>query len=486
MSLKQAGINASKWSSTATILITLIQLIQLGVLSRLLTATDYGLMGIVTVIVGFAQIYTDAGISNAIMHHKDMEQRQLSSLYYLNVASGIIVLFLVVILSPLIAGFYSEPGLIEPLIWISLVFAVIPIGQQFQILFQKELEFNKLAIFDITATITGFIVAVISAIAGSGVLALVWGQLTNSSVKSLLLFLFGIRRWPLLAHFKFNETRKFLSFGFYQMAEKTVHFISTNLPNIIIGRFFGIEALGYYTFAFQIIIIPIQKIVPIFTQISLPLFAKVHEDQERLKRGYLKVMQFLGLINFPIYLGLIVVSPEFIPIVFGQKWIDSTPIVQILCGMGLLRSTISPISSLFIAKGRADLSFRWTCITMIFIIPGIVIGGIINGVIGIAIGYLLAQCFLVILNYLYSIRKLLGPCLKDYFTSFMNPFILSLIMAALVFVLQIFVNEADYLSLASQVFIGVISYCAINFLLNRDVVLEVVSAVFKKSQKVAL
>lgn len=482
MSLKQKGAAASKWTSLSTIVVTLIQFGQLTILSRLLHPSDYGLMGMITVVVGFAQIYSDVGISNAIIYRQDISRQQLSSLYYLNVLSGVLVFLIVLAGSPLIAMFYNEPKLLAPLWWVSLIFIIIPIGQQYQVLCQKELKFNQLAIYDMLSYSLGLVAAITSAWMHAGVMSLVLGQLTVSSVKTLCLVIVGMRSWKPGLHFKFHEVKEFIKFGAYQMGEKTIHFFSTNLDYIIIGKMFGTQVLGYYTFAYQLAIIPVMKINPVVTQVALPIFARIQNEKKKLREGYLTVLQYLSMINFPIYAGLIISAPLFIPIVFGNKWDGSILFIQVLSLMGLIRSTIQPNSSLLIAIGRADLSFKWTVISMFVLLPSIGIGVVVGQAEGIAWGYVVAQCALSLINY-RMLRGIVRTNWLEYSWVFMRPLSYCLCMTAYVWAVRSMSHEVPLVKLGLVLTGAILIYSVLTWIFSKSLIKEMLRLILKKSVK---
>jgi len=184
MSLKQRAITGVKWTTISTMLVSSFQLIQLAILARLLGPSAFGLIGMVMVVVGFANAFADMGISNAIIHRQDTTKQQLSSLYWLNIFAGIVVCCIVVLASPLIVEFFQEPQLQNLLIFTSAVFLITPIGQQFQMLLQKELSFDKLAKIEVTSSFFGTVIAIIMAFLGFGALSLVLGQLGSAGFKS--------------------------------------------------------------------------------------------------------------------------------------------------------------------------------------------------------------------------------------------------------------------------------------------------------------
>jgi O-antigen/teichoic acid export membrane protein len=474
MSFRQVAISGAKWTSVSAAAASLLQLVQLVVLARLLTPADFGLMGMVLVVVGFANSYADMGVSQALIFRQDTTPEEQSSLYWLNVMAGVGLYLLIVLLTPLITGFFAQPSL-EPLILLtSLVFLITPFGQQFQILLQKELIFDRLAQVEIIATVAGTVVAIGGALLGFGVLSLVAGELANATVRAAVLIAIGWRRWKPALTFSPAHLRGYLSFGMYQMGERSLNYFNKNIDKILIGRLLGPELLGFYTLAFNLIIYPISIINPIITRVSYPIFAKLQNEIAMLRQGYMEVMQILALINFPLFFGFAVTAPVVIPTFFGPQWMPSVLIAQILAGVGLIRSTGNPVGSLLYAKGYARLGFVWNLIEMVTQVPGVVLGAYFGGMVGVAVACLLLQILYFALSYWLLIRQVVGPCSREYLQSMGAACVMSTVMALGVWIVgMILPDGALLLSAGLEILTGVLIYGVLILLFQRKVVDEI-------------
>ncbi|TMV47496.1 MOP flippase family protein [Paenibacillus mesophilus] len=469
MSLKAAAIQGVKWTALSSILIIGLQFVQISVVSKLLGPASFGLMGMVMVVIGFAQAFSDMGLSSAIIQRKDLTREQLSSLYWLNLISGFAVFMIVLSIRPIIISFYRSPELNELLIWASFIFLITPLGQQFQMLFQKELRFNLISKVTIAAAIAGTTVTIAAAYSGYGALSLVWGQLVNSSVASVSFACLGWRTWRPKAIFAFRHIKGFIGFGLYRTGEYTVTYFNNNLDNIIIGRLLGAEALGYYTIAYNLVIIPLAKINPIINRVAFPVFSQVQDDTERLKRGYFQTLRAIGLINFPIYLGMAVVSPTLVMVLFGEGWTSSILILQVLCGVGMLRCIANPAGSLVLAKGRAELSFKYNLAKTVIQIPCIWLGAWTAGLVGAAVSFLLLKIVYFFVNYLVVIRGMLGPCFRSFVSCFTAAFAMSTVMAGMTWLTGSYLPvHSNVLMLGVQVTVGAIIYLALNIMFRKQ------------------
>jgi teichuronic acid exporter len=186
-------------------------------------------------------------------------------------------------------------------------------------------------------------------------------------VKASLLALRGWRRWPPHRRLRREDLRGYLSFGLYQMGMRLSIYLGSNMDYILIGRFMGAKALGIYTIAYQLVVIPQLRINPIFNKVAFPIYAKRRHDDSALRTGLLELTRMISLVAFPLMLGLAIVAPQFVPAVFGAQWEGSVPVVQVLCALGALYALANPQGSIFLVKDRADLMFKMNAVRLVAI-----------------------------------------------------------------------------------------------------------------------
>ena len=463
-------------------MVTTLQLVSLAVLARLLSPSDFGLMGMVMVVIGFGQAFADMGISNAIIHRPNVTRDQLSSLYWLNIIAGVIVFFIVCASTPLVIGFYREPRLPNLLFLTAVIFLITPLGQQFQIILQKKLIFDVLAKIEITTAVVNSTVAIGFAYAGFGVYSIIFGQLVAASVKVALLFAAVWQKWRPSLHFAERDIRSYMSFGLYQMGERSINYLNSNLDYLLIGAMLGASALGYYTLAYNLIIKPSNMINSVITKVAFPVFSLIQNETEKIRRGYFKVIQLLAAVNFPMMFGLAVVAPLAVPVIFGEQWMSSIILIQILAIVGLFRSTGNPVGSLLLAKGRADLGFKWNLGLTATQIPGLYLGVKLCGTIGAAIAFSILMALSSILNYRILIHILLGPCLRKYIQSMWPSLRSSGIMACIVITAGIFLKTLpQQINLIIQILIGLLVYISLMLYSEKMMALEMINIFWKKN-----
>lgn len=235
MSTKQQAISGGKWMSLSTALSTLLQFGQVAVLARLLEPSVFGIVSVSTLLIAFFSIFANLGFSNSIIYKQEEDQQVLSTIYLLNLALGLVVGILVFFSWPLVVAYYKEPRL-EPVIKLSsLYFIIVYVGQIYLFLLQKELRFKQVATIDMAGTLIGSGTTIGLAYLGFAELALIYGQLAQQTIKSVLQLVYGGRLFTPTLTFDLNLIKDHLRFGLYNVGDGIVGFIQANSDNILVG-----------------------------------------------------------------------------------------------------------------------------------------------------------------------------------------------------------------------------------------------------------
>jgi O-antigen/teichoic acid export membrane protein len=256
---------------------------------------------------------------------------------------------------------------------VAVSFVIGPIGAQFNVLFQKELNFSFPVKIDFLSNIISFSLTVFLAYIGWGVYALVVGKVARTVVNTILMVFFGLKFHRPQLYFNLGEVKSLLSFGGFQMGERYAHIFAQNWDKILIGKLLGAEQLGYYNIAYTLVVMPLFTINPIINKVMFPVFSKIKNDTKKINQYYHKGMAFLMAVNVPLYLGIAIVAYELVPTLFGDQWEPSIPILQISSITILISSISNPGATIINAKGRADISFYWSIIRSVTLLAFILI-----------------------------------------------------------------------------------------------------------------
>ena len=446
-----------------------IGILQTAILSRMLTRTDFGLVGMLAVVTGLAEVLSDAGISGAIIARQDAGRERLSSVYVATLFTGLVLTVLLIVSTPLVVLYYREPKLAALLPWSALTFVINAVGTQFRILLQRELHFNQLAAVNTVGVVASFAMSIVLAAMGFGVWSLIFGPLLGSLCRSAVSVVYGIRVWTPVLRFRWSDLDGFVRFGLFQTGSQVCNYFYGNVDYLVVGRLLGAEQLGVYRIAYEIIVRPLSTLNPILTSVSLPLFAKRQTDDEALRRGYLEMIWLIAIIVIPVMLGLAAVSPSFTLTLFGAKFAAVAPLLPILAGVGIIRSLGNPVGALLIVKDKVHYGFYWNLIS-----------GIVNGVVFwfIAPQGLIAVCWAwLALSVVYTVamwknyyHDTIGLPYMDFLKTIAGSAVHAGIMALGVFALHSYLQGrlAPAAVLGICVAAGFVIYCGLALLIRRD------------------
>jgi len=416
-------------------------------------------MAMATVVLGFAYVFADAGLSNAVVYKQHSSRNILSTLYWTNVLVGVALAACLWLVSPLAGLFYRDPAVVGLLRLAAYVLPVVALGQLPLALLERDLAFRRIAPIEIASAVVGIVVAIGTAALGQGPRSFVWGQLATAAVRSLGLLGLVWRTWRPSLHFARSDLRGYLGFGAYQLGERTVNYWAANVDYLVVGRFLGPESLGPYTVAYQLAAVPMQRMNPVLTRVAFPVLARTQSDSERLLRGYLKLVKAVAFLSFPLLAGLAVCASIAVPLIAGGGWLQAVPIVQVLCVMGAMKVLASTTGSLLLAKGRADVGFWWNVFTMVVTATCLILV-VSEGILMVALAQaVLSIIFLALL--LGILKRVSGLSVTSFVGAAARPLVATGIMATAVAAVLIPLGMAALpaaLTLSCCAFVGAASY----------------------------
>jgi O-antigen/teichoic acid export membrane protein len=484
--LAEKALCAVRWTSLNMTCQVGVQFLSLFILGRLLSPRAFGLMAMIMVIIEIVNVFARMGLSEAIIYKKDISRDEISSLYFLNIAVGGILFVVIFCLSESISRLYSEPDLTPLIQVLSPVFLVSAFGVIFEILLRKNLSFETVAKVNVFSHVSSFLCMIVLALWGAGVYSLVFGQLLFHLARSIFLFRVAAKeRWLPRMHFSFSEIVFYLKFGLYRVLAMSANQINSRVDQLLIGSMLGSVALGFYNVAFRIIYLPVNQVNPTLTQVAFPFFSKIQDDIPRLKRNYIRYINLIMSINAPVLAGITALSPVLVPLLMGDKWLPSVPIVQALAFYVFMRAIFNATGSLMMAKGKASWTFYW-CISMLFIIPVTTYSALklTGSVVGVcfALGAIFFVFFFV--HYFLFVRRLLGSFLFEYLKTICKPLLLSSIMGIFTYMLTFLLhNVPKAISAPVLIGFGIIFYFVLTIIFNPSFVNEMQKVLPKWMEK---
>ncbi|MDP4185576.1 MAG: MOP flippase family protein [Bacteroidota bacterium] len=432
MSFKNGLFNGIKWTTLSSIINVTVKLLQVIILTRYLSKSDFGVVAIALLFIQFTDIFLEMGLTSAILHKQNITRNEYSSLFWLNIISGILIYGILILLTPLISMHYKEPILntVIPLLGLNIVFSSI--GRQQRTIEQKNLRFKVIALVEIFASVVTFIVALILAITGKGIYSLVFSTIIGLLFSNLVFFFHGILVCKNVGvHFSFTEVKSFLKIGGFQLGTSMLDFLSREADIIIISNFFSKEFLGVYSLSKQLVMRLYGFVNPIMTKVLTPLLASMQNKQTELKSKYLKVIEFLSFLNYPLYFLIALNATPLLILLYGKQYAEGGFILAILSVNYGILSIANPVGSLQVALGRTDLGFYWTIYRVIVSITAIYIGSLFS-IQGVVWSILICNILNILPFWRMQLYNLIRIKLLEYLKFQYIPFILSLILFVII------------------------------------------------------
>ncbi len=378
-------LSGMSWTATSQALTQVVTFAATVVLARLLAPAQFGIVGMAALFTGLVTMLGEVGLGAALIHRQSVDDRELNTVFWCGMAVGVAALLISLVSAPIAGSFFRNEPVVAVIRVYSVVFVVDALGAVQRVLLTKELLFDRLARIEIAAAVVYGITAIALAVAGAGVWAIVVGQIARSVAESVLLWTF--EPWHPRFQFSREAFGELFGFGARVWAFNFVNYGRENFDNFTVGRMLGAASLGLYAFAYNTANLPRRQLMSVIGRVTFPAFASVKDDDALLRRTYTKVVRYTSLVAFPALVGLALVAPEFIPIVYGSKWNEAIVPLQLLCGAGMLYSIGSTVGSIYLAKGRPDIQL-WGGLAVLPILAGIVLFAARWGIVGVAAGIL--------------------------------------------------------------------------------------------------
>lgn len=482
MAIKEKTISGIKWTTIATVNNAIIQLLKLFILARLLEKSDFGIIAIAFMVVGFIDIFANFGLAVGLIHKQDITQKQYSSIFWLNLILSIIFYLLLCVATPFISKFYNNSifNTVIPLLATQLIISAF--GKMFYTFKTKELEFKFISIVNISSVLLGAIATIILALLDFGVYSFVWGQLLQVLISQSVFLIAGLKKYKILFYCKLKDVLDLLKIGGYQVATQVLDYFSAKIDILLIGRFFGLEILGIYNLAKELVLKIISAINPIISNVATPAFAKIQNNIPLMQKRYLDVIRFLTSINFPIFILLCVFAEPITILLYEQKNIAVAFFLQVLSIWGLIQSISNPAGILMVSLGRTDLGLKWTIVRIIFTSLSIFIACYIS-IEAVAYSQVIVAFLFLFLYWYMMIYKMIKLSLKEYLMACSKALLFSLLSVIIVLPFLLFAKQLSINYQYIGIILYVFAYFTLNLLLNKEYVVEILSSAFPSFKK---
>lgn len=401
------------------------------VLGRLLDPADFGLIGMITAITGVFTLLKEFGLSSAVIQRESVTPRQLSTVFWINVFVGALLTCVTAGLGPFLASFYHEPRLEAVASWLAVGFFLNGLGVQHSALMQRKMRFTAIAVIDTVSLLTSTAVGVGLALAGWGYWSLVYMNISVPLVQTACTWL--VMRWIPGLPSRDAGIGDLMRYGGTVTVNGLVVYTGYNLEKVLLGRFWGAEAIGLYGRAYQLINIPTDNLNSAVGGVAFAALSRLQDEPVRFRSYFLKGYSLVLGLTVPVTIACATFSEDIIRVLLGPKWVAAAPLFRFLSPVILVFGIINPLGWILFACNLVGRSLRIGFVLAPVVLTGYLVG-LSWGPKGVAFGYSAAMLLWLVPHVAWCVSGT-PVSVRDVFSTVLRPLIASAIavlVAALV------------------------------------------------------
>ncbi len=470
--IRRRVVDGFKWSMLMAGVIQVTQIVTSIVLVRLLSPRDYGLAGMTLLFQGIVVVVSDVSMGAALIQRREITEADRSTVFWCTAAIGVVLTASGIALSGPLAVFYGQPAVGPLFAVLSVSFVLTALQMTPQALLDREMRFRLVNLRIGGAAIFGSTTAIIAGFLGAGPWALVLQQVATSA--SGLFLIWACCSWRPRFLFSWKSLRSLGGFGTRLCGSNILSYVTYNGDNLMIGRFLGSAALGAYAVGFNLIFLPLARVIVPIQLALFPAFSRWQNDRRQIAEVWLRVLRVIGAVFIPAMLGFIVVAPDFVDVVLGHKWWRAVPVLQWLAVVGLAQGLALVGQRVLAAVDKTKAVFRFAVFNTIVVLGAFALG-LQWGVVGVSICYAAVSVPLQAL-YLGLTARAVSISILEVARTLLGVMTASAIMVASCLALRSYlasVHGAPVVRLAAVSALGVLVYAGMCLLVAPELMAEI-------------
>jgi teichuronic acid exporter len=372
LSLRQQALSGVFWNSIQQFSHQIVSLIVSIILARILLPSEFGLIAMISVFLSVGRRLLDAGLGQSLIRTTHLDEEDYSTVFFFNLIASLLIYLMIYLGAGNIAYFFSQPLLVEILRWYGIVFIINAFAIIQSTKMTKEMDFKTQMKVSLPSVVLSGIVGIGMAVQGYGVWSLVGQGITQALASAVQLWWYS--SWRPKFIFSMDKLKLHFNYGFKLTLTGVIDTIFVNIYSIILGRYFAVQQLGYFQRADSLKQLPVTNISNVIEKVSFPLFAKIKDDDVKLRDVYKRILKLVTFIIAPTLLFMAVLAEPLIVLLFSEKWLPSVPYFQIICWAGILFPIHSYNLNILKVKGRTDLLLKLEILKKVLIVVSVMIG----------------------------------------------------------------------------------------------------------------
>lgn len=476
--LKEKTAQGLFWSFLSSGGMQLLNLIIGIFLARLLSPGEYGIVGMLAIFTLLANNLQESGFGVALVNIKDIKHNDYNAVFWFNVGMSVLLYVILFFSAPLIASFFHQPCLIPLSRFVFLGFIIASLCISPNAMLVRGLKMKEKAITSLSALVVSGTVAVILAIKGFSYWSLATQQILYNVVICFGRFYYT--RWYPTFKVDFTPVKQMFSFSYKVLITAVLTTINNNVLTVIFGRLFPAQAVGNFTQANKWNTMANQMVTNTMAQVAQPVFTQVTDDNERQRRVFGKMLRFTAFLSFPALFGLALVAPQVILLAIGDKWIDSIPLLQILCISGAFIPLYTVYQNLFLSQGKSG-TYMWLTIGQIAIMLTAVLACHSLGIKAMVIAFACIN-ILWLLAWQVFANRLIGYCFFSMFRDLLPFMLIALAVMVVTYFVTLHISNMLML-LVARVLIAAALYFITMKLLRAQILEDCIEFIRSKKSK---
>jgi len=428
-SVEKSAASSIGWNAINKIARQAFQFIFLVILARLLTPSEFGMFSMVLIFTGFADLIKNLGLGAAIIHNQRIETIHLNTAFWTNILMGLTLFILFVLLAPLFSWIYNAPEIKVYFYGLAGVFLLNSLNVVQEALLIKNLKFKRLFILDMASLIPAGIISIIAAYHKMGVWSLVLQNISFITISVSLMWI--STKWKPAFQFSRKKFKELWTFSGGLLGYQTVNYFARRGDQFIIGKFIGSEALGIYSRAYHLMLMPITMLDIIISKAMFPILSTLQNDNDRFKQAYLKSVSLIMMFILPIGTVLFVFPRQIILLIYGSNWLEMTFLLRTLSLYTIQMGVGISLIWIYTGLGKTTLLFKWSVFYAIVSIVSILVG-LFWGLKGVVISYVIASYTILLVPSWIIAFKLIELKISDLLKR-ISPYFITAVCLGVVF-----------------------------------------------------
>jgi O-antigen/teichoic acid export membrane protein len=455
--MRQSVLRGLAWKMVSLVVGQGARTVVTVVLARILAPHDYGVAAEVLVFASLVAVFSDLALGAALVQREELTEEDCSTVFWTSLGAGVAFTLAGIALAGPIADFYGQPEVRGLFMVLSLSFVITSAATVQSTLLVRSMQFRSLEVRTMLSVVIGAGVGLWAAVQGYGAWAIILQQVAGACASTVLLW--AVTPWRPKWRYSGVALRRLGGFSANVFGTRLLFYVNRNVDNLLVGRFLGAAALGAYSIAYTIMLVPFNQIASPVQEVLFPAMSRMQDDLPRMAAGWLRANRLIASISLPSLVGVAVVAPDLVAVVLGNKWQIATPVIQVLIWVGILQSIQRLNSTVLQACNRTRDMLRYSVIVSGGSLAAFVIG-LHWGVVGVATAYAVSST-VIEPYYTWLTTRSLGISLLDLGKALRGVVESCVVMAAAVLAARwalVHTDVATQLRFALEISVGIAVY----------------------------